>query len=128
MERHEIVSWAKFKGIAGEIAAKINPQTFLFRGHADEAWKLQSRFHRDAHRIGVDLAVYRSTILPDALHYLSDQIDSRLDLSDFDDLCLFLSILQQEVRDGEEQEHDLRRLCTLNPYGITTTTLRVGHT
>lgn len=69
-------------------------QTLLFRGHSDDRWRLAPSFFREGKKSGITLADYAEEALRDAYHHMSHDLPRAFDLALLDDLCSFLSVLQ----------------------------------
>lgn len=90
LEEGPIVDWARFKSLFVDFPS----QTLLFRGHSDEHWELVPSFFRESEKASLRLEEYIRDAVPEALHQMAPYLGRKFDLSDFDDLCAALSILQ----------------------------------
>lgn len=88
----DAMSWNDYKNWVGALAT--TKKNFYCRGHANDAWKLQTSFHRDAGRNGVTLLQYLDTILPEVHYHISAVRDEIIDLRKEEEFGAFLALIQ----------------------------------
>ena len=71
-----------------------NKKSYYCRGHADERWKLQTSFHREANRNGITLLQYLDFIVPHIHYYISAFRDEIIDLRKEEEFGAFLALIQ----------------------------------
>lgn len=70
LTRINTYTWENYKSYFTDIAnSNIK---FLYRGHSDEMWNLESTFHRYSPKSNIDLNYYVTSILPEVYHYISE--------------------------------------------------------
>jgi len=88
----KVISWNAFKTWVGERAKTGMP--LFCRGQSDEAWGLQTTFHREAGKRGLTIPQYLDGSLADAVVELAPHINEQMDLADSNQLGSLLCLLQ----------------------------------
>jgi hypothetical protein len=87
-----VMDWNDYKIMVSELTKA--KKYFYCRGHANEDWKLQTSFHREANRNGISLIDYLDIILPEVHYHISAVRDEIIDLRKEEEFGAFLAMLQ----------------------------------
>lgn len=88
----KVYTWDEYKGTVSKLV-KATKSVFC-RGHADESWKLQTCFHREAGSKDLTLDAYLDTVLPEVLYHVGAVRGEIIDLSNQFEFAAFLALLQ----------------------------------
>jgi len=88
----EPLTWNDFKNVVSKLAE--TKRNYYCRGHADEKWKLQTTFHREASRNGITLLQYLDTIIPEVHYHISAVRNEIIDLRKEEEFGAFLALIQ----------------------------------
>lgn len=87
-----VLTWNDYKIWIGDLAR--TKKNYYCRGHANEAWKLQTSFHREASRNGTTLLQYLDTVIPEVHYHISAVRDEIIDLRKEEEFGAFLALIQ----------------------------------
>lgn len=86
----KLITWRDYKNIVNA----LKEFDFLYRGHEDSKWKLNSTFHREAKHKNVTMDQYIKEIIPDVYLHISDRIVDNFNLDDSNDFNIMLSLIR----------------------------------
>jgi len=87
-----VFTWKDYKDWVSELVK--GKRSYYCRGHANEEWKLQTSFHREAKRNGITLSQYLDTIIPEVHYHISAIRDEIIDLRKEEEFGAFLVLIQ----------------------------------
>ncbi|GAW66177.1 FRG domain-containing protein [Geoanaerobacter pelophilus] len=87
-----VVTWEEFKGLIGGLTAHNN--SLLYRGQANDTWKLQTSFHRAAAVNGITMQQYVEIMIPEIHYYICANHNHIIDLSNPMEYGAFLALIQ----------------------------------
>ncbi len=90
--QQNVMTWDKYKNWVSDLV-KLKG-SYYCRGHADERWKLQTSFHREAGRNGTSLPQYLDAILPEVHYHISAVRNEIIDLRKEEEFAAFLALIQ----------------------------------
>lgn len=88
----DIMSWNDYKSWISILVQ--SKKSFYCRGHANDTWKLQTSFHREASRNGITLLQYLDSIIPEVHYQISAVLDEIIDLRNEHEFGSFLALIQ----------------------------------
>jgi len=86
------LSWNDCKAWIGELAK--GKKSYYRRGHANESWKLQTSFHRQASLRNITLPQYLDFVIPEVHYHISAVRDEIIDLWNNEEFGAFLALIQ----------------------------------
>ncbi len=90
--QHDVSTWDSYKNWVSQFVKGKN--SYYCRGHANETWKLQTSFHREAAANGITMAQYLDTLIPQVHYYISAVRDEIIDLRKVEEFEAFLALIQ----------------------------------
>lgn len=86
------MTWNQYKTWVSELVqGKIS---FYYRGQANETWKLQTSFHREANNQKITLPQYIDTIIPEVIYHISAIHNEFIDLRNEHEFGTLLALVQ----------------------------------
>lgn len=86
------MTWDEYKIWVSSLAKSKG--TFFCRGHANDKWKLQTFFHREATHKNITLLQYLDVILPEVHYHITGMFNDLIDLRNEHELGAFLALIQ----------------------------------
>jgi hypothetical protein len=87
-----VLTWDAYKTwVSGLVKDKMS---FYCRGHANDSWKLQTSFHREANLCSINLLQYLDTVIPEIHYHISAIRDEIIDLRKEEEFGAFLALIQ----------------------------------
>lgn len=69
-------------------------KNFFYRGHANDAWKLQTSFHRAASKNNINMLQYLDVIIPEVHYHVCANHNQIIDLANVYEFAAFLVLIQ----------------------------------
>ncbi|MFA6186825.1 MAG: FRG domain-containing protein [Phycisphaerae bacterium] len=88
----KILTWGEYKDWISHLVK--NDKRYYCRGHANDTWKLQTSFHREAIHNQITLPQYLELIIPEIHYHISAVRDEIIDLSNNLEFAAFLALIQ----------------------------------
>ncbi len=88
----KVLTWNDYKNWVSDLVK--GKKSYYCRGHANETWKLQTSFHREASKNSITLPQYLDTIIPEIHYHMSAVQNEIIDLRKEEEFGAFLALIQ----------------------------------